>query len=784
MRKKVTSIVSALLIAAAMVQTATAAIRYVATDESGVWSTEANRYATFEAAYAAAEDGDEIWIAAGTHDVAAATNITKNISIYGGFAGTEATVDDRAKPAGGKPWEFANASTLRLTASIATGSGMFLINANSAGKSFIMEGVTLDGNKAGGITAKGINWPAKATGTTSTVTISNVIIQNFNSNHDGGGLNIRFSGFVMSNSLITNNEALKGAGGYIDQEVIVQDCWITNNKVNATEITDYQGNQHGAGGGLLLANSNTDSGQGVTVRNCYIAGNNAQFGGGVFVRNNAKIYNSIIVGNSSVISGSGVAFEKRDAGGQVYNCIIAGNTSQMAGGAGVVFTNTGGQTLANSILYDNKDVNSAVVNIASASGASFVIKNNILDNNSYSLGQTATVVNSTASELFADYASGDYTPPATNFAGLDLGDASGLTFADNKDYAGNTRIQGTAIEIGAYEVENPEVPVTYTVGEGITDASVTAGQVMMTPGSYSLTFKKESEYSHINVLVNDVWTEPTLDEETGTYTVNYTVSAATPVTVSVSAYQFASNVIPVTEDTYVSNKSVDGNFFRSVSIGVAGDINNAYTNTKAFMRFDLNPYKEALLAAGYDKVELKVVYASANNKNFEEYLSVRTVKEEVKTVGLSALTWTNSGEVASTYSGNEIAQSTRNLSGTPDINSEDRIDLSVNALEALQGDGQLWYQLALITPAGNDKNDGHQLTMYSLENGNADYVPTLIFTKMTGIKDIQVEDDAVTDVKYYDLTGREIINPSAKGVYIIQKLHLSGKKTSSKVMLP
>lgn len=51
-----------------------------------------------------------------------------------------------------------------------------------------------------------------------------------------------------------------------------------------------------------------------------------------------------------------------------------------------------------------------------------------------------------------------------------------------------------------------------------------------------------------------------------------------------------------------------------------------------------------------------------------------------------------------------------------------------------------------------------------------------------GIKDVNVADPVIS-VRYYDLTGREVVEPSKKCIYIVQKTYLSGKKISTKVIL-
>lgn len=667
------------------------------------------------------------------------------MKLYGGFSGTETTIDERVKTADGAAWDFETPAVFLQT--VTPGSASAMITCNVV---LTLDGITLDGNKTNGYS----KWNGVYSNN-GTITIANCIIRDFKNTDDGGGFDIRGSNNdEVYNCLIENNESAQAAGAYLER-VTMHHCIVRNNKTTKSD----DGNLAGGGGGLFL------SANGATAYDCLIEGNECCYGGGVFFRSNNTtgtrlLYNCIIV-NNKAYSGSGIGFRGNYStsknicatNDKVYNCIIANNqavsegfgtpTARNGKGAGVMFPfddaiNSGAfpsgannGTLSNCILYNNTDVDGAVLNVeVTSTSTSPVFNNNIIENASIAnLTQTACVVNSTPADLFRNIASGDYTLPLTGFVGLDSGDAAGLTFADNKDYAGNLRIQGAAVEIGVYEVENTRVAVTISISEGITDASE-SGSELKTPGVYSLTFKKADGYSHVNVLVNGVWTEPTLDGG-DTYTLDYTVATGTPTTVAVSAYQFAGNVVPVTEDTYIRNNNgePDKNLSRATVIGVAGDISNAYSNTKGFLYFDLNPYKAELLAAGYNKAELKVVYApGGNTKSFDEYLDVRTVQDTVKTLGLSELTWNNSKEVASIYSGDEVAQSAKSLYGQIPSDVEDVIDLTNSVLETLNSDGLLYCQLALITPAGNDKNDGHLAWCYSFENGNPDYVPQLVFS--------------------------------------------------------
>ena len=189
---------------------------------STAWSGETTVYTDFEAAYAAAEANENIWVAAGEYPITTILNF-KSVNIYGGFAGTETSIDERAKVTNGKAWEFTNASVLKLANTIsgtsdATRDAGIFSNGNNAGigsTTFLVNGITFDGNKSSGYTGRAINIGGHST--TAKADIVNCIVQNFESKADGGGLNLRSAGVTVSYCLIQNNVGNKGGAGYFDR---------------------------------------------------------------------------------------------------------------------------------------------------------------------------------------------------------------------------------------------------------------------------------------------------------------------------------------------------------------------------------------------------------------------------------------------------------------------------------------------------------------------------------------------------------------------------------------
>lgn len=101
---------------------ADAAVRYVTPGGSGDGSSWAEATDDLQAAIDASSPGDEVWVAAGTYQPFNLINekvatsyafILKNgVSLYGGFAGTETSRDQRQTKPDGKAWDMANPTIL------------------------------------------------------------------------------------------------------------------------------------------------------------------------------------------------------------------------------------------------------------------------------------------------------------------------------------------------------------------------------------------------------------------------------------------------------------------------------------------------------------------------------------------------------------------------------------------------------------------------------------------------------------------------------------------------
>lgn len=407
--------------------------------------------------------GDVVWIAEGEY-VVPQISVPANVSIYGGFSGREKSPAQRET--GDKPWDFTSPTILKNSASL-----IFSI----AGANTVIDGLMLNGTDVVGRAIQNISATAKGG------KIRNCIMGYFNSNADGGAMNIRYETEIY-NCLVSNNTGKKGGAGYFDQ-VTIHDCEIMNNSVPTTAAKPI-GSTEGGGGGLFLANAAPYC----VAYNLLVSGNTASFGGGIYARSNTRVYNSVIVNNTAT-SGSGVAFDERDSEALMYNLTIASNHATATAGSGVCFAADATdrvQKLYNTILWNNTDIYGEVYNIgvneSGAGKAKPVIRNIVIDDMAYYAGENPNLVvvdgvdETDGNKLFAtDWVTAVTSPgkekgivliaeetidPVTS----EIIPAKYLEFAFNKDFAGNARVGGQ-IDIGPYEdqsnvsgTEHPELP--------------------------------------------------------------------------------------------------------------------------------------------------------------------------------------------------------------------------------------------------------------------------------------------------------------------------------------
>jgi hypothetical protein len=224
------------------------------------------------------------------------------------------------------------------------------------------------------------------------------------------------------------------------------------------DLTISNGKAATYGGGAIW-NSGT-----LTVSNCTLSGNSGYFGGGIENDGTLTVSNSTLSGNSGTFGG-GIY---NDVTLTVSNSTLSGNTG---GGAGGIFDSQGTLTMNNTIV-----ANSNGKNIFNWLGKGTITgSHNLIGDGSGGSGLTNTI---TGDPKLGPLASnGGPTQTMALLSGspaIDAGDSSlipndpntGKPYTTDQRGAGFTRIVGSKVDIGAFEVQTTDSTVALTAGPG------------------------------------------------------------------------------------------------------------------------------------------------------------------------------------------------------------------------------------------------------------------------------------------------------------------------------
>lgn len=754
-----------------------ATIRYVAPLASSAWAGQ-TVYNDIPAAIAAAATDDEIWIASGTYDISATItyDVAKNLKFYGSFEGTETAIEQRAKVTNGKEWEFSNPTILKMAAAGTC------INVNNAAITATFDGITIDGNSVTG--TRGM-WVNNAT----VVTISHCIVKNNNIDLANGAGILGTKKIIVEYCLIDNNKSSKIASGAKWGSGI---CIVAANSSVKYSLISNNTKTNDSGGGIgvdnvagvvvsdcqFINNTTGNSGGGLCayriddIHNCFFSGNSATgSGGGIYQRayaGSGVIYNSIIVNNTSTGIGGGIYIGSQSNVSNVktYNCIIANNTGSDAGVSVANATTTPAQII-NCVLYNNKKSSDGTVSNIAVAGTNNIFKNNIIDNAAIAnLTQTSCIIETDAAKLFTDIANSNYAPPATGFAGLDKGDNTALTFANNTDFSGVARTQGTAIEIGAYELVPAKQVVNLNLGTGVSSSTSSTSEVNM-GDPVTIDFTLGSGYHSPYVSVNNTCYAYT--ESAGTYSVTIpSVTATQDITISA----FAANMIPVTIDTWTDHLNPTTLYDTNKSL----EIRNAdagYSNRRSYLRFDIPAY----VKTNYNSATLKLYNGNATDRD-NTTASVRTVTTTISELAnFSSLNWNASGATTGTFDGTEVALLSPVVMKSTVENTQLSVDLSEYVLGQLETTNTINIQIATNT-------DGY-LHLKSWENGNANYVPVLEFEEKIYSDNSYVSTQGKISISVADgfMTIKNMNTPDKVQIFDISGRKLYEEKTNNHLTL-
>ncbi len=294
---------------------------------------------------------------------------------------------------------------------------------------------------------------------TGGVIVSNCVFTGNYANQNGGGA---FRG-TLFNCLLTNNIGNRGAGACSNS---LFNCVLTKNFALFQNLDSGGGAIYSSLSNCLLVANSCDGGGGgaafSSLTSCVVSNNTGNTaGGGVCM----GIANDCLISSNRTFNSGGGAYSNllnncvlknnlaNGNGGGAYNsaldnCTVISNKAAFAPGA-VAGGGIYGGVATNSILYYNSADN----------GSNFYFPGNMTINYCCTTPlPTNGVGNVTNEPAFANLATGDFHLQSSSPC-INAGNNAAVT--SSSDFAGNPRIVGATVDMGAYEFQSPGSLLSY-----------------------------------------------------------------------------------------------------------------------------------------------------------------------------------------------------------------------------------------------------------------------------------------------------------------------------------
>ena len=405
-------------------------IRYVkpAASGTGDGSSWTNASSDLQAMINASAATHQVWVAAGlykpttTTDRSISFTMKNGVAIYGGFVGNETQLSGRPaiNPVGGQP------SSTTLSGDIGTvgnaGDNSYnVIITDGLNNTAILDGVVIT---AGG---HSYSYGGGMYNNSSSPVLTNVSFHG-NTAQVGGAMYNQFnSNPTLTNVSFYGNTARAGGGMLNDSSSPV----LTN--------VSFQGNYSEAGGGMCGNNSSP------VLTNVSFQGNTASYqGGAMYCQGCSPVLTNVsFQGNSASYQG-GAMYNYSNTYPVLTNVSFQGNTAQVGG----VMYNTDrcSLSLTNCVVFGNGGDNNFFSDVGDY-GSSVSATYCLFENTVTGYGSDPTNLTTTSSP----FASPTTTQLAAGSPAIDAGSSAANGYPT--DLAGNSRVVGCRIDMGAYELQ-------------------------------------------------------------------------------------------------------------------------------------------------------------------------------------------------------------------------------------------------------------------------------------------------------------------------------------------
>ena len=411
-------------------------ILYVKADATGGnnGASWGDAFTNLQDALYVADEGDEIWVAAGTYKPGTTREssflLTKNVSVFGGFDGSEV---DRSE----RNWKQ-NETILSGDINNDDWNGIsyrkenvyhVVIGADLA----LIDEFTILGGWADIQTIRERGVGGGLYNFRTSLTVSNCYFKDNFAINDGGAIYNSLSSLTVTNSIFEENSCNNYGGG------------IHNSSSTCVLIDSvFKDNTSQIHGGAVYNNSGSD----VSISNSFFKQNTAGHDGGGLRNTNSStttIKNCVFVKN--IARGCGGAINNRTSTNLMLNCTFNENSANGNGGA--IFNEDSSSRIVNSILWENTALGSGNELFDDATSHSEVEFSCIK-------GGSAGIGNIAQDPLFIDSASGVvFIHPRSPC--VDAGTVD--PFVDTDIRAVNRPI-GNGVDMGAYESTGESIVYT------------------------------------------------------------------------------------------------------------------------------------------------------------------------------------------------------------------------------------------------------------------------------------------------------------------------------------